>query len=296
MKKGLVVLHEDFGAHWTSLCQRFGVRTLGLHANPLQISIEHFLSFVEKERGTIVKLEEAGISVEYELHALEYLLPRSLFQTDRTLFRVNEKGKRVADYNGCPSSKETLRIVEERAFTLAKTLRQASSRYHLWTDDDMGGDVRCHCEKCRQKSAVEQNLLFYQAILRGLRRYNPKAELSFLLYGEEGYEGELPEGLFVEYAPFKRRHDLPITAEENAFFRERAATLVERYGKERTEILEYFLSFDYLGFCKEAGRVKEDVAYYRTLGVERLSTFLVCADKNYLREKEFCGVEKYMQL
>ncbi len=293
----MVVLHGDFGAQWLAQAQRLGIETLGLHANPFQISVEEFLAFVEQEGGNILRLEEAGVRVEYELHAVNYLLPRSLFAQEQTLFRSNEAGERVADYNGCPSSAKALDIVEKNAYALAGRLQQKSHRYHLWTDDDMGGDVRCHCEKCRKMTANEQNLRFYKAILRGLRKYDKQAELSFLLYGQEGFFEPLPKGLFVEFAPFTRRHDIPIEeGETNAGFREIIQGLLSTYGRERVEVLEYFLSYDYAGFCALQTRVQKDIEYYRALGVERLSTFIVCPQPEYLQKENFQGIEKYMQL
>ena len=297
MRKGLVVLHGDFGEYWLQAVKRLNIKTLGLHANPFQISVDGFLSFVEKQRKTIGYLEESGVSVEYDLHALNYLLPRSLFKDDATLFRINEKGERVADYNGCPSSERALKIIEENSYFFAEKLKQKSETYHIWTDDDMGGNVRCHCDNCRRLTATEQDLIFSRAILKGLRKYEENARLSFLLYGKENFFKKLPEGIFVEFAPFKRRHDIPLTeGNENAFFRRTAKKLIATYGRERVEVLEYFLSFDYVGFKNRPDRVSADVNFYRNLGVETLSTFIVCKEEGYLLKENFEGIEKYMLL
>ncbi len=293
----MVVLHGDFGEHWLQAVKRLNIKTLGLHANPFQISVDGFLSFVEKQRKTIENLEEFGVSVQYYLHALNYLLPRSLFKVDGTLFRINEKGERTADFNGCPSSESTLKIIEENSYLFAVKLKQKSNAYHIWTDDDMGGDVRCHCDKCLRLTATEQNLIFSRAILKGLRKYDENARLSFLLYGKENYFKKLPEGIFVEFAPFKRRHDMPLTeGKENAYFRRTVKKLIATYGRKRVEVLEYFLSYDYVGFKNRKDRVLADVNFYRNLGVDTLSTFIVCKEEGYLLKENFDGIEKYMLL
>lgn len=41
----------------------------------------------------------SGLEVEYELHAMNELLPRSLFAAEPLLFRMNEQGERAADAN-----------------------------------------------------------------------------------------------------------------------------------------------------------------------------------------------------
>ena len=132
--------------------------------------------------------------------------------------------------------------------------------------------------------------------LRGLRRYDAKATLSFLVYGEEAVGRELPEGLFPEYAPFKRRHDISLAEEENAAYRARCESLINRCGGEESEILEYFLSYDYAAFCKDGKRTAEDIAYYRSLGVGFLTTFTVFPEKNYVEKHGYEGIMKYALL
>ena len=297
MEKGLVLLQDDFNEGWLSPLQKAGIRLLGLHADPRRAGVREFLDFVERQRKAIERFEEAGIRVEYKLHALAYLLPRELFASDSALFRMNEKGERTDDYNACPSSSEALALIERGAERLARLLRQNSHRYHFWPDDDLGGDIGCRCEKCRRLSAAQQNLRFCEAMLRGIRKYDGKAKLSFLVYGEEAFDGEPPEGLFLEYAPFKRRHDLPLAqGEPNASYRARCENLISRWGGEESEILEYFLSYDYAAFCRDGKRTVEDIDYYRSLGVGFLTTFTLFPKKNYVEKHGYKGIMKYALL
>ena len=145
-------------------------------------------------------------------------------------------------------------------------------------------------------SAAEQNIRFCEAMLRGIRRYDAKATLSFLVYGEEAVGRALPEGLFPEYAPFKRRHDISLAEEENAAYRARCESLINCCGGEESEILEYFLSYDYAAFCKDGKRTAEDIAYYRSLGVGFLTTFTVFPEKNYVEKHGYEGIMKYALL
>lgn len=156
MEKGLVLLHGDFCGEWITELKKAGIKKLGLHANAQQCSVEEFIAFTERERENIKRAESEGITVEYYLHALSYLLPRELFGKDETLFRKDGQGGRNADYNCCASSAAALKIIENRAEMLARKLGQKSHRYHLWTDDDFGGDVKCNCES-KNLSAAAQN-------------------------------------------------------------------------------------------------------------------------------------------
>lgn len=289
-------MYEDFGEAWLSPLKKSGIKLLGLHVDPRRAGVGEFLDFVEGNRALIRRFEESGIRVEYKLHTLNYLLPRELFASDSALFRMNQRGERTDDYNACPSSAEALALIERGAERLARLLRQGSRRYHFWLDDDLGGDIRCRCPKCRGLSAAEQNVRFCEAMLRGLRRYDAKATLSFLVYGEEAVGRELPEGLFSEYAPFKRRHDISLAEEENAAYRARCESLINRCGGNESEVLEYFLSYDYAAFCKDGKRTAEDIAYYRSLGVGFLTTFTVFPEKNYVEKHGYEGIMKYALL
>jgi len=289
-----VLLHGDFCAEWIEQLKKADVKKLGLHANAQQCTVEEFLDFTDGARELINRAESEGVTVEYYLHALSYLLPRSLFGEDETLFRADESGARVADYNCCASSAAALGIIEERAEKLARKLKQKSHRYHLWTDDDFGGDVKCNCHKCARLSAAEQNAAIYSAILRGIRRYDGQAKLSYLVYGEEEISFA-PEGTFLEYAPFRRRHDLPLAAAENQKYLKRLERLLKIFCDE-AEVLEYFLSYDYEGFLKSNARVKKDIETYALAGIEKICTFTVFPERDYVKEHGFGGLIAYADI
>ena len=76
----------------------------------------------------------AGLSVEYELHAGSYLLPRELFGSRPELFRLSGD-KRTPDVNFCVSDKEALSIASGRAVYLMKCLYRLTDNYYFRLDD-----------------------------------------------------------------------------------------------------------------------------------------------------------------
>lgn len=289
-------MNGDFNGLWLPTIENAGMKRVGLHANPLSTGVREFLGFIENNRDTVDLFTNHGISVEYEFHALEYLLPRALFGKKSQLFREDSRGERSSDFNCCPSSSEALAIIEENSEKLARTLKQTSHDYYFWADDDMGGDVKCCCPKCRKMNATEQNSILYSAILRGIKKYDDKACISLLIYGKEQFSLQLPKDMFMLFAPFGRRHDLPITVgEENGFYGRSIEKMVADYGSDSVEVLEYFLSYDFTTFLKQSERVEKDLEYYRKIGVNRLATFVVFPNKISV-EDCISGLEKYVSL
>lgn len=297
LEKSIVVLHRDFGKEWVEPLIRCGYKSVGLHVNPFEASVDEFLNAIDAMRDTIDALEDAGVRVEYYLHGIGYLLPRDLFAASPSLFRMGEDGRRTAAYNCCVCNERALAVIAENAALLAARLRQRSHRYHIWQDDDLGGDVTCKCEKCRALPPFAQVLRLAQAVLRGLQAYDPQAEVSALVYGEQEADVSLPDGVFLEFAPFRREHGCAITSgERNGVFRRRLEKLMQTLPTRKIEVLEYFLSYDYADFCRDDGRVKEDLAYYRALGVERLATFAVFPQTDYVKTHGFDGIYQYTKL
>lgn len=292
----MVFLYEDFCAELVRELKNIGISFFGLHANPQQSSVEDFLSFLDKNRAILNDAEKDGITVEYYLHALNYLLPREYFEKDETAFRKDENGVRTSDYNCCPSSSFSLQIIEERAFLLAKLLKQKSHRYHLWTDDDFGGDVKCNCEKCKNLSASKQNEIIYAAILKGLKKYDSEAKIAYLVYGEEIVEKGDYGGMFLEFAPFKRMHGVGVTDRLNEGFERRFDNAIKNFSLCDAAVLEYFLSYDYAGFCSDCGRVLSDLKWYKEKGVKEIGSFVVFPEKDYIKKYGFYGIKKYAEI
>ena len=287
MGRGLVFLYEDLHPHWVDLYRDSKLETLGVHmiALPGTNSVNCLIDALEKEGGRnhIDALEQAGVMVEYELHAGEWLLPRELFGEHPEYFRMNQDGVRTNDVNFCPASREALDIVADRAEKLANILRQKSHRYYLWLDDVDNGS--CYCEHCRNLSSADQYILILEAILRGLRRYDPEAMLAFLAYGTVlTVPSRVPEGIFLEFAPMTRNHDKPITSSDEpraVAYLELLDKLLKVFRVEEAEILEYWLDNAlFSGYHYPPVKVpfnapvcEADTAYYTSLGISTVKTF-----------------------
>ena len=72
-----------------------------------------------------------GLEVEYEVHAMGYLLDRNLFETHPEYFRQNAEGARGSDWNFCVSNENALALVAARAADLATELYGSAPRFYF---------------------------------------------------------------------------------------------------------------------------------------------------------------------
>ena len=137
------------------------------------------------------------------------LLPRQLFATEPTIFRMDEKGQRTPDANLCVHSDRALEIASANALRIARKLRPTTSRYFFWGDD---GQTWCRCSKCRALSDSDQALIFENHLLRALRQLGPDASLAHLAYHntiKPPVRIKPEPNIFLEFAPIHRQYDLP---------------------------------------------------------------------------------------
>ena len=292
---GVVLSVEDLEtADWPRIAHENGINTLGTHITPEQV-----LRFWESERGRKFQEEcrHYGIMVEHELHAMSALLPREHFIEDSTMFRMNELGRRTADYNCCVSSARALDTIASRALYYARHLTATNHRYYFWLDD---GAPICQCPECAQYSASEQALIIENRMLQAIRTFDPEATLAHL-----AYFSTLPaprkvkplEGIFLEFAPFQRRLDKPLTdslsevanigcnAKNLDYLREN----LEVFPVETAVVLDYWLDVSMAsGWKKPAVELpwhgdvfRADVATYRSMGIRHITTFAVYMDSVY---------------
>ncbi|MDD4774250.1 MAG: DUF4838 domain-containing protein [Eubacteriales bacterium] len=296
--KGIVILYEDITEYWLELLKESGLTTLGVHkiAVPGTRSVDALLTELASPHGRelINRIEKAGVTVEYELHAMEWLLPRELFADRPELFRADKNGKRTNDLNCCPSNDNALELISANALRLAKLLDQTSDNYFLWLDD--AKDSHCACGGCRGMNNADQALTVVGAILRGLRVHNPRARAAFLSYTDTLQVPSLTpdEGIFLEFAPMNRDHTQPIAApgnESGRIYTQLLPRLLERFKPEQTHILEYWLDNAlYSGYRKPPVKVpfepavtEADVAYYTGLGITNIKTFGSFIGEDYFR-------------
>ncbi len=226
-----------------------------------------------------------GIAVYYEAHALSWLLPRALFDEHPAWFRCDEKGERTKDANLCPSSAEALAYITERAGELARLLDTGHDRYYYWMDDACG--KACHCPDCRGMSASDQQMLVMNAVLRGLRRVNPRAQLGYIAYLDamRAPRNVSPEdGIFLEYAPFHRDFHRPLadkSCEKNVAETAPLKDLLACFGAKGARVLEYWMDNSLYSnwtkppkpFALDTEVMKADLDFYAALGFTEIASF-----------------------
>lgn len=288
--RGIIVHPEDLTVSWLDRMEKAHLNTLGLHPVggrraplTLQAAIEAFDT--PESKNLREEAKKRGITVEYEAHALGWLMPKEKFETHPDWFRMNENGERTNDFNCCPGNSEAMEYLSERTYELAKKLDTGVDHYFFWPDDIAGGS--CFCEKCRGLSAGDQQLRLVNAMLRGLKRCRPTATLSYLAYHDSLMvpTQTLPEeGVTLEYAPFNRDPHVPMddpTSEKNAKETACLPALLDFFGKKRSRVLEYWTDNSmYSNWTKPPKPFKldekvmeRDAAYYKKLGFEEITAF-----------------------
>src|SRR5262249_20504031 len=150
---------------WPERAAKAGLSCIALHHGSAPSRV---VAFIKSDRGQafLERCAKLKLDVEYELHAMRELLPRSLFENDKNLFRMNEKGERTPDANLCVHSKGALETVAENALRIAIELVPTTGRYFLWGDD---GASWCRCSKCAGLSDSDQALFLENHVVRALR-------------------------------------------------------------------------------------------------------------------------------
>ena len=241
------------------------------------------------------------MEVEYELHAMKELLPRDLFGKDKGLFRMDETGERNPDANLCVHSQAALDIAAENAVAIARTLRPTTGRYFYWGDD---GKPWCRCPKCRGPVRQRPGHPAGEPPAGGVAGARPE--------GEPGPPGvpQLPvapgqvkpePGVFLEYAPIKRRYDTPYEEQSGPGQADGLAALdanLEVFPADTAQVLEYWLDVSRFSQWKRPAVrlpwrrdvLEADLATYAARGIRHVTSFAVYVDAEYRRrygEPEF---------
>ena len=120
----IIIINRDLCEEWLGVLKECGIGTIGLHSLYQYGGIDEFLNWLNRAdvRNLLQKFKNAGIEIEYQLHAVNWLLPRGLFSVHPEWFRTDKNGVRVSDWNLCVSSAEALEYIENSAYLLAKML------------------------------------------------------------------------------------------------------------------------------------------------------------------------------
>lgn len=290
-RRGILVHPEELDMKWLEDIKKANINVLGIHPvggrrapRTLAAAIEMFKT--EEFQTLIQTAKDMGIAVEYEAHALRYLLPKDLFEEHPDWFRMTEDGQRVPDVNMCVTNEEALSYLTDRTEELTRVLDTGSDRVYWWSDDVEGGSL-CHCENCRKLTAADQLMKMTNAIGRGVRRVHPNGKVPFLAYHEamQPPVNVMPEkGVFLEYAPIGRDSHRPMsdeTCEANAKEGHDLKALIEFFGKEGSQVLEYWMDNSRFSNWTKPPKameldeevMREDVKFYRGLGFESITSF-----------------------
>ena len=289
-RRGILVHPEDLTRDWISRMADARLNTLGLHPvggrmahESLQRAIDcHMLPGSRRLRAMAA---DRGINVEYEAHVMAWLLPRHLFDRYPDWFRMNDKGERAADFNMCASNPDALDYVAERTALLASLLDTGARKYYFWTDDVRG--YSCQCPECRRLSPADQQLRLVNAMLRGLKKYDPAAKLCYLAYRDAlavPRNVEPLDGVFLEYAPIDRDHHRPIcdaSCGQNARESAPLKDLLNFFGTKDARVLDYWMDNSLFSnwtkpprpFALDEAVMARDVEFYRGLGFEEITAF-----------------------
>lgn len=293
MKKGIIIHPDELNIKQIDRAADLGIDVLGIHpvgGNDAERSLRELTALCEIEsfRGLIDRAKGRGLTVEYEFHAASYLLDRSLFGSHPEYFRMDENGERTPDVNLCVSSEAALDIAAKKALELAGKLYGTTHDFYFWLDDVHG--KKCNCEKCRELSASDQQLIFSNRLVRELKKQYPDARVPYIAYLSSL---ELPtrvkpeKGIFLEYAPMekyvKKRPDR-IEVEAKALL-----PLLEFFGREDAKALDYWLDNSlFSGWKKPPVRFEldrealmRDLKYYAQHGVKNITTFACYLGEDY---------------
>ena len=297
-RRGIVIHDTDCGDYWAARLEKSGLNTVGIHSaggKNAHLSLEACAAFMDTPewRTFRSRMNAAGLAVEFEMHALTWMLPRERFETHPDWFRMDESGERTPRYNCCASSPEALEHIRDRAAALTARFPSDTHRYHFWIDDV--SEARCLCPACRGFSASEQTLILTNAIAEGVRAADPQGKTAYLAYcgalQVPRRVKPLPH-VFLEYAPIRRDTDRPLFdpgCPRNAAETATLPALLDLFGKADAKALDYWADNSLFSrwklppqrFALNEAVCRADALSYAALGFEAVTSFGCFLGENY---------------
>ncbi len=290
--RGVVLVPEDLTLKdWTERAKRAGLTTIGIHHQNSPHAVIDWIR-TDAGQGFLDSCGKLGLEVEYELHAMKELLPRRLFEKNSEFFRMDGKGDRNPDANCCVHSDAALNVIAENAVAIAQRLRPTTGWHFFWGDD---GQPWCSCSECKGLIPSEQALLIENRVLRALRGIDPRASLAHFAYTNTvpPPRAVKPEsGVFLEYAPIKRRYDIPFEKQTDPGQPDALSSLdanLKVFPADTARVLEYWLDVSrFSGWKRPAVKLpwrrdvmKADLASYASRGIRHVTSFAVFVDADY---------------
>ena len=266
---------------YVDIAKRTGINTFSIYNFPMD---------TDEWKSYTAECQRNGIDIEYEEHMLGWLLPRDLYGEHPEYYRMDKNGNRVNDANGCPSNKEALEIIRDRAKVIGERYRSTNNKYYCWLDDT--GDV-CHCPECKDLSPADQAPTFENVIIEGLREVNPDATLAHLAYYntvEAPTKVKPAEGIFLEFAPIDRDHYHTMSTSwasgkdgrTHGQYLKALADNLKVFPKETAQVLEYWLDCSLFSDWDESNLkevawnqalFEDDVKTYASYGIRNITCY-----------------------
>ena len=293
-ENAIIVHPSEFTKKRIDSCINLGINTLGIHpeggknaAYTLKMMLERIKT--DEFKQLVDYAHKNSLKIEYVMHASSFLLDRSLFISKPDFFRMDKTGIRKADGNLCVSSQEALSLISDNAKELAISLYGSTERFHFWPDDIRG--LKCNCGKCKNYSASDQQLIFQNAILNGIKTVIPNAKVSYLAYFDSVYPPSQitpNEGIFLEYAPFEKyvsKQNEELIKTEYALI----PKLLSFFGEKDSTVLEYWIDNSLFSGWKKPPKklvtnevdIKKDIDDYILQGFENITTFACFLGDDY---------------
>ena len=296
MKSSIIVHPDELSKEWIDKVTQAGIGAIGIHPVGGKRSAQSLETLLQQARtaefrSLIDYARNCGLEVEYEFHAMGYLLPRDLFETHPEYFRMQQDGERTKDYNFCPSSEEAMELVAERASQVASALYGSSHDFYFWLDD--GRNLHCKCQRCRHLSASDQQMMVLNRILLEIKKQIPDARMAYLAYMDSivpPAQVIAEEGIFLEYAPFEKYTAKGDNAAELiAREKEMVAPLMSAFFGEPKKVLEYWYDNSLYSrwtkpprkFVLREDAMRLEIHEYKEMGFDSISTFACYLGEEY---------------
>ncbi|TKG93627.1 DUF4838 domain-containing protein [Puteibacter caeruleilacunae] len=295
--RGVVVYPSDLSSlgarYWVSQLKAAKLNLLGIHTDTRFETLPKLKDYLESKDGQLLQqlCKKENIDIEFELHVLQDILPRDLFDKHPEYFRIDSEGVRQSKYNMCFHSEGAYKEIEKHLKKVCKWLKPTTHRYFFWTDDVE--HAFCHCEKCRKYSQSELALMYENRLLEILRKIDPEATLAHLAYLTTSLKApkkvKPKEGIFLEYAPIGRDYSKPLEERHINNIKEN----LEVFPAETAHILEYWLDVSMFSRWKKDNLIEipwkkeycdRDVEQYTSFGVKSVTCFGAWINADYRQQ------------
>ena len=262
-----------------------------------------------------VKLNSIALHSDEGLHEMPDLL------ADRGV-KLDFEGHFFGDVFGSDNPVE-LEENKNRVKNYLQTLPKCINDFFLWQADVW--IKQADRDRERNYTISDSALQFMNEMLPAIREVKPEARLAFLAYLGTFHRPKFvkpAEGIFLEIAPMHRcfSHaiadpDCPINSSDvsatertrqNMGVKPIVEELLEVFNPHETQVLGYWLDASLFGrgrYKEMRGRlpqfgeiIKDDINYYRNLGISAITTFAVGIDKSYLAKFTSPAIFQYATL